>query len=1442
LPAGADAKKISSTEVGLVNAPACCGYTTWQSLTDVTGDGRPDLVYQDAGSGKLWVARNTPGAGGSTTFSPGAQLQDSTFANGAFETRTGPYYRFNYDVADVGIDEVWRKAIDINGDGRIDIIDAAEEPGYWVVYLNTPDSGPSGVKWVRRKISIERLYHHLSIRGHMVDANYVPLSRRFTGHQYTKNLCLIWNGSTWQNFPQGWAEGRCDGVPNEVTDWGEVTVTEWDVMDVNGDGYPDVVLNRYRVDLITSQPPDGTQVGAAGGFREQHKVRPVSGPPYEINAVLNLRGILFEDGDNLFSTPITIRSEHDADTACGVRRWVTQAGAFGNQTVICDIADVNGDGLADRIENGHDVFLGIGNGFSKVKLTLPGPFAIQESDQRRICGHSLPPSTKTFGAAQIQGLRDLNGDGIPDFIEHVELNSWRVWFGTGTGFAAPVEVDVPGGGLAISGETEICDGEYSRTLVGLYDIDGDGRPEIVGLNGSSLDVYQLVGNLPGSPEAGRLVAIDNGYGAVTNITYRSAKEDGTTPHQVPFPEIVVTSVEAVGTRGLGGTLSATRYAFGDAEMIFNPVLDAFTLPAYGRSVELRAVPGPGDELHGLAVLSDTYGLDPFVATRKDERFGRYLRVGTVRDRTVVKNAGTDPWALLAVDVTSDPRRIAAKHYDRTPKLFEGSGFPGIDAMDCLDIMYPNDFGLSFAYNLGSAAVQSFCSAHGFLYASATDSWRGEVAPPSANNVATRAQVLEIDDYGRILNLLQANDRHRSDDDICIETRFAEPTGHDAKMLSAISYRRIWDCANREGTHQTWAAERFEFDNLPAGQVSVGNVTAHIVERRATDDGSLLGSVRTFDTAYDGVGNPTTIRSQREDGAVHTFALEYDPFGLAKVGTTIQATGMPSLGVRVERDAFSLDSLTVTDSNLTQRGVDRDGFGRVVRSTFTPPGGTLGVLSTISYLGFLTADPLGRRVVTTSYADLVAPNQLDTASGRTATMYLDELGRERRAELALGQDYANAMLITRMRRYDPVGRVAFEADPFPSSQDPSSAYGTTFLFNVDGTPSCFIRGRGEQMYSSVADEPTERYPTCFTQSFANHEQTLGILTAAALLSTSPQSGVTRLATRSAIGRVLTRSTWKSGNRLEHASFAYDRLGQPTGMTRYQDPVALANAVQTSWRVDSLGQLLELNEPETATKYLAYSDWGELLEVQSTDTTTNTDHRLVTRYDALGRRIYQEERNNGVTDPDTINEYFYDVGVSVAPQVTPTYVLGRLAQVKAPTGEAYFSYDAFGRVNARTFTDPTANIYIEKSTFHGDGARSALEFYLPDTGFNQETVEYAYDSAARLRAMKFFDGSVTNPLYEAVDVDPFGRVRKAILGGVAHYEAKYADVGRRLMNETTIGSPLGSRRTIYLEYDPQGRELSRREIRNNAVDGPKTNVAYDALSGSGCRRRLPAPPRC
>lgn len=198
-----------------------------------------------------------------------------------------------------------------------------------------------------------------------------------------------------------------------------------------------------------------------------------------------------------------------------------------------------------------------------------------------------------------------------------------------------------------------------------------------------------------------------------------------------------------------------------------------------------------------------------------------------------------------------------------------------------------------------------------------------------------------------------------------------------------------------------------------------------------------------------------------------------------------------------------------------------------------------------------------------------------------------------------------------------------------------------------------------------------------------------------------------------------------------------------------------------------------------------------------------------------------------DSDTLKRYAYDTAVSVSPEVTPTHVLGRLARADSKTGQVGFSYDAFGRVNARTFTDNQGARYVEKSLYNYDGSPAALEFRLPDHSYKPEVVNYSYDSAGRLRAMNADDSSGSQALYRAEHIDALGRLRSARYGGSTIYKADYADQGRRLLRRSEVRSPQGHREASFSEYDVLGRELLRREVRNGVAGETRTGVAYDAL---------------
>jgi YD repeat-containing protein len=608
---------------------------------------------------------------------------------------------------------------------------------------------------------------------------------------------------------------------------------------------------------------------------------------------------------------------------------------------------------------------------------------------------------------------------------------------------------------------------------------------------------------------------------------------------------------------------------------------------------------------------------------------------------------------------------------------------------------------------------------------------------------------------------ELGDTTRSDDDLCVDTAYAEPTGQNERVLSAVSARTVTNCGTTTYARETWL-----YDELTLGQVSRGLPTAQFVERR-TEAGALLGTVRLLEAQYGSEGNLTVVTNRRDDGAVRTTAVRYDDFALAGIIFRTNATGLPEQRIDLGRDPLTLNVTTSRDANLTVSSTRFDGFDRPVMTTVTPPGGVEGALSCTTYQGFGGGDAQGRRVTMKVFTDALPPATACAATGRTATVYLDELARARITDVVLGADYPGITMKVGDRTYDSLGRILFEADPYPSDQNAATAYGTTRFFNTDGTPSCTIRGSGRQprptSFLVATNEASEIYPTCFSHVFQDNVEWVNVRDPSSLLAGSPQDGVVRGNAFTAMGRLITRSTWQGSTRLEHAVFGHDRLGHVTSMTRYQDPVEYTNFITSSWRFDSLGQVLQLNEPDSPPQFNLYSSWGEIVETNRT--VAGTLKRVVQRYDAHGRLTHSEQQTGGVVDPETVRDYFYDTPVQAAPQVTATNTLGRLAQATWPTGSVTYSYDGLGRTNAQVFTDAQGSLYVEKHTLHGDGSPAALDLFLPDTAFANEHVAYTHDSAGRGRSVTYTNGN-SQTLYQASTIDPFGRVRQARYGAATY----------------------------------------------------------------------------
>ena len=1439
-------------------------FVTWQGLSDVTGDGRPDVLLKK--EGQLFAARNIATTSGmqfggprQITGGPNEPAPDPMELSYLQKVRapSDPSGQFTFNT-----DTVWRQSIDVNGDGRLDILDATEGDGIWVAYLNTPDvTDPAEIHWERRVIPVTRLLERLIEGGHDLGLR-LPLARRKTGAHVRRNRCFRFVSlpapGQWVEDSRGFQNGGCTGTFDQITFVGpEVTHTEWELMDINGDGYPDFVLNSAPIESVSVGgfsapvedpvlPPSNPRNDQFANGRQDDNLRFQGGSSNRVDVMLNVAGVHLGDV-NLFSAPVFAWPEPE----CAVETWTV-----GELT--CGFADVNGDGIPDRVRavpfGAVTAYLGtgqLGSFYStSATITLPGPLAQFNNTRASTCTSPATPDSTPYEASQLSGLRDLNSDGLPDYIRR-NGSQWTASLGTGVGFQAPIPVDTGTGSFALSEEVENCGGTRSDTLKGLYDLDGDGRAELVMLNGTiingrlhgdRLDVYQLNGESDAAPVSepneGRLIEVGNGYGASTSILYASAKDEGLTPHQVPFPEIVVASVSTNRVSG-DNLLTPTQYAYGGAYLIFDPAFDRFVFPGYQRTVEMRitsdqVIPPPTE---GVAKVVDHYRLAPFnpddPAMTVVGRLGRYLKVGQIENvATLSGNIGSNPAVLLPVDTAVDARLVGMTHYDFDARLLPSLTPEGTPRFfECLDMVYPYDWAKTDEYHTRFAPDLSIdqCAARGFVFQTVIDSYRTNPGSPvvELNNVHLHSEVAQVDDFGRVLQLKQFNDvNNNPSDDLLVTTTYAEPTGSNARVLNAIASRKI---TNFAGT-KTYASDSYEYNTS-------GFVTAHVASRIEVDTARLLDTIRVFDAVYDSAGNPTTVTKTRDpdasgNRATQTVTTEYDVFGLAPTSTDVAAADV-TLHTLINRDPLTLNVLNVKDENGTERGNTFDGFGRLLTTTVKPAGGdAAGIVSSRKYLGFGKLEVTGRQIVETIFTDPVADPA--KATGRTRTSFFDALGRRQSTEEQLGADYSNQKLVVDFRQFDRLGRVIFEADPRLSGESVNTAYGTSYYYNIDGTPDCFIRGRGHQLNTNVTNEEAERYPTCFEHFFSAGAEHVTTQDAASLLPGSPQFGVVHHSVVGSRGLLLSRFTTKPGangtaQQIELVDYGYDVLGHMSQMTRYANPGPGTGPVKTTWKYDSLGQVLELTNPGAQPQLYSYDHWGEMTGFQWTDSTNSTLHRLLSEYDGFGRITRQTDP----ADPDAELRYRYDSGVKFSDRVTPTFLKGRLAQATWSTGQVALSYDGLGNTQSRQFADPAGKpVAIEKYAYHADGSLSQLDLLLSDTGFASESVNYVYDSAGRTRSVQYASDTSRQTLFDASGtsaLDSFGRVRQALYGATT-FNASYAEEGRRMINSVKIASPAPSSASREIAFapafDPMGRERARREIRNG-TETTAIESAYDSL---------------
>ncbi len=398
------------------------------------------------------------------------------------------------------------------------------------------------------------------------------------------------------------------------------------LVDMNGDGLVDWVgawSNDWQVHLNRGTHFDAVaqrwgQVGS--GMRKQDTPQSISGgnDTYPVR-----RNLIDMNGDSL---PDFVKTD---STACANTQWrvhwntgeqflpgfdaardcideptayLSNTGYFSqNRNLESDLFDLNGDGLPDKVKalgavstsqcppvNGKRyewlVWYGEGHGFSDAHIWCSPP--------RKMLRSWADDIDQDGVRAYRYDLLDVNGDGLPDFVDASRWPStgtWEVYLNNGHGFerslpdwSAPAPLRVQESGRPPADADPVTGtGFFPRDpgfLGDLFDIDGNGFPDLVHfetgyseVDGPQIWLSEPDGFGPVQP-TDTLERIENHAGVITALHYANARafDDGAidpdlqlpdADSYLPFPVWVVESVRRLPRAGSYIATSQTDYGY-----------------------------------------------------------------------------------------------------------------------------------------------------------------------------------------------------------------------------------------------------------------------------------------------------------------------------------------------------------------------------------------------------------------------------------------------------------------------------------------------------------------------------------------------------------------------------------------------------------------------------------------------------------------------------------------------------------------------------------------------------------------------------------------------------------------------------------------------------------------------------------------------------------------
>ena len=1051
---------------------------------------------------------------------------------------------------------------------------------------------------------------------------------------------------------------------------------------MNGDGFPDVVTpGQTRMTGPRGRPYDSgegalnqdTSIGVSVGF---------NGSPYKSTTDSKGQGVGGQAPTNASKRKRGARKAGGVARAAasffgrtiggslGVEQSLTNPIDIGGQfsdalsqlpgeppVLERDLADVNGDGLPDKIEAGPDgvfVELNLGYKFAPRLRWSSGGFETglaTSADAGVSLGFNSGKYEFAGGLAYNEGLDyshttwdDVNGDGILDQIlkQGEDVN---VKFGTGAGLQRGDPVDFGnwaegtagilnadlfstgeqatenharslGGGFDFTVSFPVCplaacwisinpgahyDHAVSRTTVALADVNGDGYPDSIASDND--DALKVRLNRIGKTNLLRTVR--NPLGGTIELDYeRKGNEE-----ERPGSQWVLSKVTTDdGTPGDGVDRRTTAYEYTGGRY------DPLEREELGYSdVTERQLASNGTTLRSW---------------QRRYRVGSVFETGLLNRETLL-DADDDPvrqtlttWQIVDQDDNTpfepdDQSGPAKLRVSAAPRAVEVEQRTYDDSGD------HKSWKNSFQYtDLGDIKEQ-------------VDA--GEPGDPSDTLTASVAKLTCLNGTTN-----PNDDSTENDDPICPA---APPAGTRTSPL--------WT-----GTRcPTWTS-------LPAA-FTVRDGTGRLLgERDGAQDLCLNSSVTLLEErtqgsdwaytelAYDNWGSYNTIRYPRPDGAIGAggdrlgVLYEYDPNSHGKVAKT---TDTHDVSTQAQFDRRTGRVLQRSDANDEKTSYEYDAAGRL--SSFTLPADQ-GEGKTVEFTYRLAP---GGTYVVARHRDAAHPD-----NPITTVVFVDGFGRriQTKGDWTLhrgaGQQAQEVSRVSGAIRHDALGRNVEQWSPSTEPLDEQRTRSTARVGpSTEYTYSAGDRLRrikypsGKAMTRALAIAPLDDGPDLFR------------------LTTTDAKGKQTVSWTDVRGNLRAVDEQPSVSPLRRTRYAYDALGR---LTRVTEP----GGAVTTHTYDLLGRRTSTATPDGGLTEYRY-DRASRLVAKVTPNLRAKGQEI--RYD------YDLERLTKVDYPDTTPDIAYDYGEATA---TDGGRAARVQQISDGARRLDVRYDAMGNVSEETWT--------------------------------------------------------------------------------------------------------------------------------------------------------------